>query len=206
MNALIFSGGSFRGFPPDFDVNEYGLIIAADAGCLSAKDAGIFPDIAIGDFDSYPQDLVKAKKIIRLNPIKDATDTQEAIDVAISYGAKKITILGALGGRIDHALANLHLLKYARLKGVFAEIEDCDTYITLASKEDTAISRREDFCLSLIPLTDCRGVSISGVYYPLEDAVMPVGNPYGISNEFTESEAHIKVKSGDLLILVCKSI
>lgn len=205
MNVLIFSGGSFSGFPQDFDKSKYNLVIAADSGYLSAAESGILPDIVIGDFDSCPENLVNAKKIIRLNPVKDATDTQEAIDIAHSHGAKKITILGALGGRIDHTLANIHLLKYARLKGISLEIEDPNTYITLAG-EDTHIPARDGFCLSLIPLTDCEGVSVSGVYYPLEEAAMPVGIPYGISNEFTENNAHISVKSGDLLVMLCKSI
>lgn len=204
MKALIFSGGEFTSFPEYINVNEYELIIAADSGYLSAKDAGLSPHICIGDFDSVPEYEVSAPEIIRLFPVKDMTDTQEAIDVAVLRGAKEITILGALGGRIDHSLANLHLLKYARSKGVFAEIADVNTYICLAQSM-TEISKKDGFCLSLIPLTDCEGVSISGVYYPLCNAAMPVGNPYGISNEFTENTAKISVKSGELLIMLCKS-
>lgn len=204
MKAIIFSGGEFLGLPPCIDINEYSLIIAADSGYLSATESGITPHIVIGDFDSYPRNLINAEEVIRLNPVKDMTDTQEAIDEAIARGATEITILGALGGRIDHTLANIHLLKYAKTKGVRAEIVNTDTFITLA-QENCAISKKDGFCLSLIPLTDCSGVSISGVYYPLENASMPVGNPYGISNEFTQDQAHISVKSGDLLIMLCKS-
>ena len=108
MKALIFSGGDFSALPDNIDINEYKLVIAADSGYISAKDAGVVPHIVIGDFDSFPEDLVTAEKIIRLNPVKDMTDTQEAIDEAITRGADFITILGALGGRIDHTLANIH--------------------------------------------------------------------------------------------------
>ena len=204
MKALIFSGGEFSGLPPCVDINEYGLIIAADSGYLSATESGVTPHIVIGDFDSFPKNLVTAEKIICLNPVKDMTDTQEAIDQAILRGATEITILGALGGRIDHTLANIHLLKYAKTKGARAEISDVDTSIFLAGNK-CSVAARKGFCLSLIPLTDCEGVSISGVFYPLENASMPVGNPYGISNEFTQDQAHISVKSGDLLIMLCKS-
>lgn len=204
MKALLFSGGDFSGLPEYININEYELIIAADSGYLSATDWGISPDIFIGDFDSVPESEVKDTEIIRLYPVKDMTDTQEAIDVAIKRGATEITILGALGGRIDHTLANLHLLKYARHKGARAEIADIDSYICLVG-EGLEVSRREGFCLSLIPLTDCTGVSISGVYYPLDNAEMSVGIPYGISNEFTEDTAKISVKSGELLLMLCKS-
>lgn len=204
MKVLIFSGGDFSSVPEHIDINEYDLIIACDGGFLSAKESGITPDIFVGDFDSVPRDLVVCPEIIRLYPVKDMTDTQEAIDIAVMRGAKKITLLGALGGRIDHTLANIHLLKYAKEKGADVKIADADTYISLIT-DNARIPKKDGFCLSLIPLTDCTGVSISGVYYPLDNADMPVGNPYGISNEFTESEAHISLKSGELLVILAKS-
>lgn len=203
MKALIFSGGRFSGIPEWIKINEYDFIVAADSGYLSAQSVGIIPDIFVGDFDSLSEIEVKSKEIIRLLPIKDMTDTQEAIDVAAARGAKEITILGALGGRIDHAIANLHLLKYGRKKGLSIKIEDCDSSVSLITKP-TRIKKRPGFCLSLIPLTDCNGVSISGVFYPLKNASMPVGNPYGISNEFVD-DALIEVKTGDMLLMLCKS-
>lgn len=204
MKAIIFSGGNFTSLPEQIALNEYSLKISADSGYLIARDLGVVPDVFIGDFDSVLEEEVVAKKIIRLNPVKDKTDTQEAIDVAILNGATHITILGALGNRIDHTLANIHLLKYAKDKNVNAEIVDVDTYITLVSDE-RYINKQDGFCLSLIPLTDCTGVCVSGVYYPLDNAEMPVGNPYGISNEFTEDIAKISILSGELLLILCKS-
>lgn len=204
MKALIFSGGEFSGIPEYLDINEYDMTIACDGGYFSANDAGIIPDMVVGDFDSVPEEMVKCPEIIKLYPVKDMTDTQESIDVAISRGAKKVTILGALGGRIDHTLANIHLLKYANDKGIDAEIADNDTYISLIT-DSKKFPKKDGFCLSLIPLSDCHGVSISGVYYPLQKADMPVGNPYGISNEFTEDEAAISVDSGELLLILAKS-
>lgn len=204
MKALIFSGGDFTAVPDYLDINEYQMTLCCDAGFLSAKDAGITPHIFVGDFDSVPEDMVDCPEIIRLYPVKDMTDTQEAIDIAISRGAKKITILGALGGRIDHTLANIHLLKYARQKGAEVEIADTDTFISLVT-EKKVFSKKDGFCISLIPLSDCSGVSISGVFYPLEKAEMPLGNPYGISNEFTEKEASVSLESGELLVIIAKS-
>jgi len=204
MNALIFAGGRFSSLPEQVKLSEYDFFIAADSGYLNAEALGIIPDIFVGDFDSVTEEQVKSKERVRLFPVKDMTDTQEAIDIAISRGAKKITILGALGGRIDHTTANLHLLKYGKSKGVSIDIQDTDTSICLVPDE-LDVKKQEGFCLSLIPLTDCTGVSISGVFYPLRDASMPVGNPYGISNEFVDDIAHIKVKTGDLLLMLVKS-
>lgn len=204
MRALIFSGGVFSSLPDGIDICEYDLIIAADSGYLAACDCGIVPDVFIGDFDSVLKEEVSAKKIISLNPVKDKTDTQEAIDYAVSLGIKFITLVGALGNRFDHTLANVHLLKYANDLGTKLEISDIDTYITLVSDE-ILIKKKEGFCISLLPLTDCSGVSVTGVFYPLDNADMPIGNPYGISNEFTDDFAKISLKSGELLVILSKS-
>lgn len=204
MRALIFSGGEFTHLPDGINVREYDLIIAADSGYLAARECGVVPDVFVGDFDSVLKEEVSAKKIISLNPIKDKTDTQEAIDYALSHGAEFITIVGALGNRFDHTLANVHLLKYAHKKGVLAEIADTDNYITLVSGE-LLIKKKDSFCISLLPLTDCSGVSVTGAFYPLDNAQMSVGNPYGISNEFVDDFAKVSVKSGDLLVILSKS-
>ena len=47
-------------------------------------------------------------EIRRLNPVKDDTDTEYAIRLAISEGARSIVVLGATGSRIDHVLGNIH--------------------------------------------------------------------------------------------------
>lgn len=204
MKALIFSGGSFTALPDTIDINEYDLIIGADSGYLNALSAGVTPDIFIGDLDSILEEEIVSSEVLKLHPVKDMTDTQEAMQTAISRGATHITVLGALGNRIDHTIANIHLLKYAKDKGVQAEIIDSDTYITLVT-DKLDVPAKSGYCLSLLPLTDCSGVSVSGVFYPLKDAFMPVGNPYGISNEFVETCAHIEVLSGDMLLILCKS-
>ncbi len=205
MRALIFSGGEFTGLPDDFNLQAYDLIIAADKGYLYAKEQGITPHIFVGDRDSLPQEIIiSAEETILLPTVKDMTDTQEAIDIAVSHGANHITVIAALGGRIDHALANLHLLKYGLSKGVKTELADSGSFVTLIEKPES-FSKKTGYCLSLIPLTPCRHVSVSGVYYPLSDADMDLGNPYGVSNEFTEDTAHIDPGTGSLFVMICKS-
>lgn len=204
MKALIFSGGFFDGIPEGLDPAQYALTIAADKGYAYAEKSGIVPDVFVGDFDSFCDAMcVKSPEVICLKPEKDMTDTQEALDIAISRGATDITVLGALGGRVDHALANLHLLKYGYDRGACVVLCDKNTTVMLATG-DVAVPKKEGFCLSLIPLIKCEHVSVSGVYYPLNDAVMDIGNPYGVSNEFVDDVAHIHIGSGQMLVLICK--
>lgn len=205
MNALIFSGGTFYGLPEPFSLSEFDLVIAADKGLLYTKHLGIAPDLFVGDRDSLPQETcVNATETIFLPTMKDMTDTQAAIDAALSRGADHITVIAGLGGRIDHALANIHLLKYGLDRGVKIALADKDSFVTLIQSPES-FPRKAGCCLSLIPMTLCEHVSVSGVFYPLTDAVMELGNPYGISNEFTEDMATVDPGTGQLLVMICKA-
>ena len=90
--------------------------IGADKGALILAQNGIEMVSAIGDFDSVSQEDMKlirqfSRETVVLNPIKDDTDAQAAIDKAIELGYDSITLLGALGGRADHAYLNACLCR-----------------------------------------------------------------------------------------------
>lgn len=206
MRALIFSGGEFSGLPQELTPQDFDWILAADKGYLYAQSLGIVPHIFVGDMDSMPQHTkISAKETVSLTPIKDMTDTQEAIRIAIARGATSITVTAALGGRIDHALANLHLLKFGKDRGVDIAFVDKNSFVTLIDSP-ASFPRKDGFCLSLLPLTRCEHVFVSGVFYPLADAVMDLGLPYGISNEFTEDFAQVDPGTGELFVMICKSV
>lgn len=205
MKTLIFSGGAFDGIPEGLDLSDFSLTIAADKGYLYAKGVGITPEIFVGDCDSLPDGtVIESKTVHRLTPIKDMTDTQEAITLALKKGATEMIILGALGGRIDHALANIHLLKFCLDRGVRACLLSKTAFVALIDRP-TKFPKKENFCISAIPLTRCEHVFARGVFYPLEDAVMDLGLPYGVSNEFTEDVATFDPGTGLLLIMICES-
>ena len=96
--------------------NNFDCMLASDSGMEFFRRTGIVPDAIIGDFDSVNADTLdffKKKNDIewtKLNPMKDDTDTEAAIRLAIEKGAQRITLLGATGSRIDHMLANIELL------------------------------------------------------------------------------------------------
>lgn len=205
MNVLIFSGGVFDKIPSFIHLSDYALTIAADKGYAYAESAGIVPHIFVGDLDSLSSGKqIKSPEIFRLKPQKDMTDTQEAISIAIARGASSITILGAMGGRMDHQLANIQLLKYGLDRNVSVFLADEDNLVTMINAP-TTVPRRTGFCLSLIPYTKCQHVYAKGVFYPLTDAVMDLGNTLGISNEFVEDFAEIDPGDGFMLLLQCRA-
>ena len=127
MRALIVLGGDAPGAALlESCMRDADLVIAADSGLAAFDAAGLEPDLLVGDMDSVPPEILRKYEgrlqERRLNCIKDDTDGVDAMDIAIAQGAETIRLLGALGGRLDHALANVMLLVRAHRKGVKAEI------------------------------------------------------------------------------------
>ena len=70
-------------------------VICADRGCNFAKQAGITPNLVVGDFDSEPDVLFPNCETVRLIPEKDDTDTMHSVDLALEKRFDEIAILGA---------------------------------------------------------------------------------------------------------------
>ena len=177
--------------------------IAADRGLEAFDAAGIEPDLLIGDMDSIrPEILQKHEGKFeerKLNCIKDDTDGVDALDVAIRRGASEVVFLGALGGRLDHALANVMLLVRAHRQGVEAEILSEDAEIRRVNGE-AVLKGMKGETISLLPLGEACGVTIEGCFYPLSDYVMKSDYPIGVSNVVIADEARISVQEGDLIL------
>ncbi len=204
MNVLIVLGGDAPGRNLlERCVACADLTIAADRGLEAFARAGLKPDLLLGDMDSVCEDVLLSMQedteVDRLPCIKDDTDGVHALDVAIARGAKHITMLGALGGRMDHALANLMLLIRAHRNGVKAQILDETVRIERVDAH-TVLQGAKGDTVSLLPMGEAKGVTLTGFFYPLEDQDLDSAYPLGISNVITQDEAHVYVRSGDLLL------
>lgn len=189
------------------EFNNDDIIICADAGYKLALAEDIMPDIIIGDFDSGERPSMQSSRIIELPVMKDDTDTLSCLRYAISLGVKQITILGGIGGRLDHTIANLQLLSFALDAGKDCTLTDGDNIATmLGSGGSIKINRREGFSLSVFSYTnECIDTTIEGVQYPLFCAKLNNGFPLGVSNEIVANYANISLKEGKLLIIQSKS-
>ncbi len=211
MRYVIISGGYIE------DVfalkwlqkNKYDVMIAADSGMNFLHRNHIVPDVIAGDFDSVDDGSLEAfsqmkeVEMLRLNPIKDDTDTEFVIREAIRRGAKEITVLGATGTRLDHVLGNMHLLGIGLQEDVKIELVDAHNRIRMISGE-VELKCTEQFgeFVSLLPIDGTvTGVTLEGFKYPLKDAVIPSFSSLGISNEIVEGQAKIKIDNGVLLMI-----
>jgi thiamine pyrophosphokinase len=186
---------------------EKHLIICCDGGLRHFLNFEIEPDVIIGDMDSIDSAQLenyskqKKVKIIKHSTNKDFTDTELALDYALSLKPAKILIWCALGGRIDHTLANVFLLLKGQEKGIetFLIDEYCETFIL---DKETSFINEEGKTISLLALTpDVAGITLSGFLYPMEKGTLRMGESRGISNIINNAHACIKVKKGKLIVI-----
>lgn len=181
-------------------------ILCADGGARYAHALGLIPDLVIGDMDSLDDGILrdfeeKGVTIASYPARKDETDTQLALTRALAMSPEKILIFGAMGKRLDHTLANLGLLMTGLEKGVPIKLldEDCEVFVMAGA---ATVSGEAGQTVSIFPWGgEARGIALEGFEYPLEDAAMTLGRPYGISNRLATQEGLIKVDMGCLLII-----
>lgn len=182
------------------------FIIAADGGANWLASHGFAPDLLVGDMDSVdPLALERLHSLgrrIQRHPIqKDETDAELALAAAAELRPQEIIILGALGGRIDHALANLALLAMPQLEGIPTRIWDGASLTWLATGT-VEIQGAPGDTVSLIPWGgDVCGIVTQGLAYPLRGETLRMGPSRGVSNVLTDACAHVAIGAGKLLIV-----
>lgn len=201
-HAPLRASGSLRALLAQAD-----LIVCADGGVQTAQALRLPPHVVIGDLDSaQPGTLQWAHRhgatVLRFPVEKDQTDAELATQFALDAGATAIDYFGMLGGRIDHALANIGLLTRAATRHCRARILDGNTVIFLADRR-TLINGAPGDQVSLVPLSErVAGVTLRGLRYPLRDGALSIGSTLGISNEIVRPPAMVRVKRGSLLVIV----
>lgn len=184
----------------DFVKKKNELIIAADGGLAYLDEVGIAPDIIIGDFDSLGY-VPKRNDVIKLNPVKDITDMDAAVNEGLKRGYTEFHLYGACGGRIDHTVANLQLVASLAQKDIKAYIHS-ETIITAVCNGEITFDKSCKGYISVFSHSDKSvGVSVHGLKYTLDNAELSNTFPLGVSNEFVGTESKISVKNGTLIIV-----
>lgn len=192
---------------------KYNKIIAVDGGLMAAHEMNITPDIIIGDLDTVNVSLLqeyeaKGCETVRLNPMKDETDTEAAYIKAVELKATAIDIIGGVGSRFDHTYSNIFLLKRGLKDGVRVNIITAICRIS-AVMGDTRLLRDEMYgkYISLIQFDgSARGVTLKGFVYNVENFDFDTEKTYrlGVSNELSEREAFIHIEEGCMLLIEAK--
>ena len=198
--CFIFAAGTYYGLRERPQTGD--LVLAEDAGYLACRQAGITPDLLLGDFDSMDQPA-DFDHVCRVPVEKDDTDMIRAVKEGFDRGEREFHLLGGMGGhRTDHTVANMQTLAYIARRGgqgwLYGNGERftaiCDGgEITLTAGQNSVFSV---FCLG----ADAEGVTIENAKYPLTDAVLTADFPLGVSNHFIGRAVRVAVRRGCLLI------
>lgn len=211
---IIVSGGKIE---DDF---ARSVIEDGEADCIIAVDRGmdffyrqkLVPNYIVGDFDSADKEVAEYFRnevhvpIREYNPVKDSTDTEIAIRLAMTLGAREMIILGATGGRIDHLWANIQCLNIPFKEGIDVAILDSQNRIRLI-ESDLHLQKSQAYgpYFSLFPMGgDVYGLTVKGAKYPLHGHTLTSKDSLCVSNEFAEEEVVISFNSGTVILMETK--
>lgn len=180
-------------------------VVAVDAGAEALRQVGVVPHRLVGDMDSVTPDTLRwleSKGVpVERHPEKKR-DTDAALALAGLKGHDEILFLGPGGGRVDHALANLHLLVAASAWArVWAVDEDAEVHVARPERP-LHLQLPVGSLVSVLPWDSrCEGVRYEGLRYHLDGATMTEGDPYGMSNVAEAPRQSVQVRSGRLLVV-----
>lgn len=209
MRAVIFVNGTVednqsmrdRLLPDDY-------IICADGGVRHCLALGLTPRVIVGDMDSADPSVLRdlhqrGAQIERHPPVKDQTDLELALERALRDGADEILLLGALGGRLDQTLANLHIVAQRRWPVPIQIAEGGQAAQIITGGDRLILHAPAGSTVSAIPFSpQVTGINYTGLRYPLTDATLRFGSTRGISNRIATEPAIIEIDQGVLLVVV----
>ena len=183
------------------------LVVAADGGARYALDAGVIPDLVVGDMDSLGEDLAReverrGASLERHLVRKDKMDGHLAVLAARERGATVADLLCAAGGRFGALFAVPHILLAAERIGLRSTVvADWGRMFVIETGSLTMEGVPRD-SVSIFPLSgQATGVTLEGLAYPLEDARLEPGDTLGFHNELISREGRVSVREGALLIV-----
>ncbi len=183
------------------DAGAFDMVIAVDGGFRSLEEHGFKPDMAIGDFDSLGY-VPKGLRVARFSPHKDKSDMELALERAKTERADRVFVFGALGGRLDHTLANLQLFaKFSERGSSVSAIGEAEAVVFVTGPDIFEAPARESGCVSVFAMSDeCTGVFERGLEWELDDAVLTNRTSLGLSNELIGEAVMIGVETGTIAI------
>lgn len=190
------------------NINPDDYIISADAGLEKLIKIGILPNLIVGDFDSYKENLPKDIETLKFPICKDDTDMLCAVKEGIKRGCNSFVLFGGIGGRLDHTIANLCVLEYLSDRGYNNLLLDEKNRAFIMGMGERVIQGSKDEYVSVFPfgMSSCN-VSYEGLKYKLDKEILYSNissGPMGVSNSFLDDKAKIIVNDGKALVIISK--
>jgi thiamine pyrophosphokinase len=206
MKTLLVANGDLWEEEARLFYNTAAYCICCDGGLRHMAALGREPDLLVGDFDSADPGLLawhegRGVPLARYPAEKDYTDLELGLRLALKKGASEIYVVGGVGGRLDHTLANVQCLTLALATGVPATLYHGRQATSLAARL-AHFTGKPGFLISLLPLAGpATGVETQGLRYPLKGETLTPGQTRGVSNVFAAEEATVRVAGGLLWVV-----
>lgn len=173
-------------------------IICCDGGYSVCP---VEPDVILGDFDSLEKPVDIEIPIVEHDTHKDASDGELAVYYAKEVlGADEIVLYGVTGGRIDHVLCNLAIMRLASSLGMSVKAEDDGLDIYFANG-DLDVPTQKGEIISILPYGENALVTNSkNLEYPLENLLLKTSDSRGLSNVSLGGRVHISVTLGSVFL------
>ncbi len=203
MKRCVIVGGAdihnYHSIRENLRADDY--VVFCDSGLKHLEQLQAQPGLIVGDFDSHENPRLDVETIV-LPCEKDDTDSVFAVKEALRRGFDDFLIIGAIGARLDHGLANVYLLKMLSELGKRAKIVDDYSEMELVGKEPVQIDSSFPY-FSLINITgNAKGIDIVDAKYPLSGGEIRSEYQYGVSNEVLPGKtASVSVSDGELLLI-----
>ena len=200
--CVIVGGAEIRDYPT---IRQYlrsdDFFLFCDSGLRHVEGLNAVPDLIVGDFDSHANPDLPVETIV-LPCEKDDTDTVFAVKTAVQRGFCDFLLLGVIGGRLDHTLANVSALLWLHHQGKSAVAVDDFSEMEIVSENAVQIPAHFPFFSLLNISGTAEGVTIKNAKYPLDNAAIQCDYQYGVSNEVLPGKtAEVTVAKGELLLI-----
>ena len=207
MRTVVVAHGDVD--PADRDlVAGAEMVIAADGGAFALERWGITPSLVVGDFDSLGLDRAVAlgargATVVPFPAEKAESDLELAMRYALESGADDIVVLGAFGGRLDHALSNVLVLADPAYRGWSVRAVQGTTQLrALHGGTRASLDGPRGSIVTLLPVTsEANGVTTQGLRYALAGDTLHFGRSRGLSNEIIATPASVSLENGVLLVI-----
>lgn len=201
LDAVIILNGTL---PPLGVLEQFSSVpfIAADGAANALFDAGVIPDLLVGDLDSVRSDVVETVRLhgmVIADPDQEFNDFEKALRVAATSLWQNVLVFGIHGGELEHTLNNWSvLMRHGRTMRLLALDGQ---RVGLPVYDEFTYGAEHDEIVSIIPQPQAR-LTTSGLKWPLSDEVLALGSREGARNRAIEPTVTITVHEGSALVFV----
>lgn len=221
QNFIIIANGDFLTESTIYEAIQGQVIVALDGAVNKLAKMGIKPHVILGDFDSINEENKErwgikhlfaemsegdssyaGKHNVLIVPAKSQTytDLTKAIHYCDAQQAKSISIICALGGRLDHHEGAVHSLRstYKKERPILLHSELQS--LRFAKDETIILEGTENDKCGIVGFPK-GSFSSSGLQYDVKDYALELGFSDSICNSLREKKAILQI-CGEVLIFM----